>query len=211
MSNWKMVLVAVLGALILVGIMVWGLTKMGEDQSGLDVEVEKLTDGSGWVTNEENYKLTVVEFSDLQCPACKQAESSVAENLRQMDGVRYVFRHFPLLTIHKNAWRAARAMETAKKMDKGWGMMELLFEKQEEWSESNDLDKRAVGYAKELGLNESEFETIYNEGDVDEQIVRDSALAKELSLGGTPTFFVEGEPVATNFVLTKVEEILKSK
>ena len=208
-----MILGIMLGMVVLIGIMVWGLTKMGGEQAGLDVGVEKLVDGAGWVKGEKDYMITVVEFADLQCSACKQAEP-VAQQLRQMEGVRYVFRYFPLLTIHKNAWKAAKAMETAKKMDKGWEMMSFLFEKQEDWAESNDFDEKAMGYAKELGLDETEFKKILNQvqdDGVEKQIVKDNALANELNLSGTPTFFVDGEQVASSFVLSRVKEILGNK
>ena len=152
----------------------------------------------------------MVEFADLQCSACRQGEL-VAKELRQMDGVRYVFRYFPLLTIHKNAWKAAKVSEVAKKMDKGWEMVGLLFDEQEAWAESNNFDEMAMEYVKDLGLDEVEFGDLYNGKEVEEQIVKDSALANELKLGGTPTFFVEGEQVAMSFVLTRVKELLESK
>ena len=138
-----MVLGAVFGSLGLVGVMVWGLARSGGEQEGVNVSIEKLGDGAGWVTGEEDYQITVVEFADLQCSACRQGEV-VAKELRQMDGVRYVFRYFPLLTIHKNAWKAAKVSEVAKKMDKGWEMIGLLFDEQEAWAESNNFDEMAV-------------------------------------------------------------------
>lgn len=216
-----------LGSLVLVGVMVWGLTKMGGEQGGLNVEVEKLVDGAGWIketcsTSEQtpsgsvsdekhcDYKVTVVEFSCLQCPACKQSKY-VYEELKSMEGVRYVFRHLPLLAIHKNAWVAAKAAVAAKEMGKGWEMMDLLFEKQEDWAESNDFDEKVIEYVKELGLDEVEFIAFYKGENIENQIVLDNALVAELKLGGTPTFFVEGEQVAASFVLTKVNEILENK
>lgn len=205
-----MILGVGLGAVFLVGIMVWGLTKMGGEQAGLDVSIDQLIDEAGWKTGGENYEVTVVEFADLQCSACKQVEP-VAEKLRQMDGVRYVYRHLPLSTIHKNAWRAAKAAETAKVMEKGWEMISLLFEKQDEWAESGSFDKKAIEYAEMLGLEQEVFEELYDSKEIEDQIVKDNMLANELRLGGTPTFFVEGEQVASSFVLIKVKEILESK
>lgn len=210
MNNWKMVLGVMFGGFLLIGVMVFGLTKMEDGQTELSVPVEKLVGGAGWVLGEEDYKVTVVEFSDLQCSACKQSKY-VYRGLKEMEGVRYVLRHLPLLTIHKNAWVAAKGVEAAKRMDKGWEMMELLFEKQEEWSESSNFEEMAIGYAGELGLDEGEFSDLYDDKEVEDQVVRDNALANELKLGGTPTFFVDGEQVAANFVLTKVKEILENK
>lgn len=210
MNNWKMVLGVILGGMLLMGIMVWGLTKMGGEESLLDVGVEKLVEGAGWLTGEVDYKVTVVEFSDLQCSACKHYKY-VYEGLKEMEGVRYVFRHFPLLTIHKNSWKAAKVAEVAKKMGRGWEMKGFLFEKQEEWAETNSFDEKSIEYAKELGLDEVEFNSLYKSSNIEEQIVRDNLLAKEIKLSGTPTFFVEGKQVAADFVLSKVKEILDSK
>lgn len=205
-----MVLGVVLGGLVMIGVMVFGLVKMSGEEKMEDASLEKLVDGAGWVIGGEDYKVTVVEFSDLQCPACKRFKY-VYRELKETDGVRYVFRYLPLLTIHKNAWKAAKAAETAKRMGKGWEMMELLFEKQDDWGNSRDFEEKARGYAKELGLNEEEFITLYEGGEIEAQVVKDNALAGELNISGTPTFFVEGEQVAANFVLTKVEELLKEK
>lgn len=235
MNNWKIVIGTVAGGLILVGVMVWGLSRMGR-QDGLEVPVEKLVDGAGWIhetcgqiTQSEqlaskrsvpmsdfsdekhcDYKVTVVEFADLQCSACRQVEPVVKE-LRRMDGVRYVFRYFPLLTIHKNAWRAAKATEAAKKMGKGWEMRELLFDKQSEWEGENKFDDLVVDYVKDLGLNGEKFKELYIDEGIDRQVVEDNALASELKLSGTPTLFVEGKQVASNFVLAKVKQLLMEK
>jgi protein-disulfide isomerase len=210
MKNLKVVIGVMVGGLLLVGGMVFGLSKMEGEQAGLDVEVEKLVDGAGWVIGGEDYKLTVVEFSDLQCPACKQSKY-VYRGLKEMDGVRYVYRHLPLVTIHKNAWVAAKATEAAKEMGKGWEMVDLLFAKQEEWSGGDDFEDRLNDYAILLDLDVDELMSFYKDKDLEDQIVRDAALADELKLPGTPTFFVEGEQVAANFVLGKVEGLLKEK
>lgn len=204
-----MVFGVILGGLIMIGVMVFGLTRMGGEQEQAKIPNEKLVGGAGWITGGEDYRVTVVEFADLQCSACKQAEP-VTEKLRQMEGVRYVFRYLPLMTIHKNAWVAAKAVEAARRMNKGWEMMGLLYEKQEEWAESGDFDKKVMVYAEELGLGRREFGAFYDEKNIEEQIIKDNALASELRVGGTPTFFVDGEQVATNFVLTRVKEILES-
>lgn len=205
-----MVLGAVLGGLVLMGVMVLGLTKMGGGEQGLlDISVDELVDGSGWMTEKGDVKVTVVEFSDLQCSACKQVEP-VVKALKEMEEVRFVFRHFPLVTIHKNAWQAALVAEAAKELDKGWEMIDKLFDKQSEWAESSGFDELAFGYAEELGLPREEFEERYKAKNGEDQVVKDNALASKLRLGGTPTFFVEGEQVASSFVLTKVKEVLKN-
>ncbi|MEK7525326.1 MAG: DsbA family protein [Patescibacteria group bacterium] len=209
MENWKTIL-GVFGASVgLVILMAVGLSKLSGDGGGtIKVPVEQLTEGAGWEMSTGEAKVTVVEFSDIQCPACKEAEP-ISKELRQTPGVRFVYRHFPLFTIHKNAWKGGRALEAARMMGKGWEMMALMFEKQKDWSDLADPDGAFVGYAKELGLAESEFAEKYKSKETDEAVGVDSALGNRLRLSGTPTFFVNGEQVATSFVIGRVKELLK--
>lgn len=209
MENWKSI-IAVFGAsIVLVFLMALGLSRLSSGgESLLKADVAELTEGARWEVVSGEPKVTVVAFTDIQCPACKAAEPTAVE-LRKLPGVRFVHRHFPLLTIHKNAWKGARALEAARLMGKGWEMMALLFEKQEVWSDLSDPDKAFVAYAKELGLLEKEFENKYQSKETDEMVAMDSALGSRLKLSGTPTFFVNGEQVAAPYLLAKVKELLK--
>jgi len=211
MNNFKLVSIVVLMSVFLIGGMAWGLANMKEKSgkvAGLEIDAEELVSGTEWVKENGEVKVTVVEFTDLQCSACRTAES-VAQELAKMDGVRFVFRHLPLLAIHKNAWEAAVAAETARKLGKGWEMVALLFKKQSEWEKENDFDKKALEYAGELGLGKDEFLLIYEDSETEKQIIDDFTLANKLKFNGTPTFLVDGELVASTFVLGKVEEKLK--
>lgn len=189
--------------------MAFGLSKLSSGgESLLKADVALLTEGARWEVINGEPKVTVVAFTDIQCPACKAAEP-IAVELRNTPGVRFVHRHFPLLTIHKNAWKGGRALEAARMMGKGWEMMALLFEKQEVWSDLADPDKAFIAYAVEIGLPEKEFEEKYLSKETDEMVATDSALGSRLKLSGTPTFFVNGEQVAAPYLLAKVKELLK--
>ncbi|MFZ2201930.1 MAG: DsbA family protein [Microgenomates group bacterium] len=209
MENWKTILGVFGASLVLVILMAVGLSKLSGDGGGkIKVPVEQLTEGARWEVTTGEPKVTVVAFTDIQCPACRAAEPMAVE-LRSTPGVRFVHRHFPLVTIHKNAWKVARALEAARLMGKGWEAMALLFEKQAEWSDLSNPDGQFIAYAKELGLAESEFAEKYKSKETDESVGIDSSLGNQLKLSGTPTFFVNGEQVATSFVLDKVKELLK--
>lgn len=203
-ENWKTVAGVLVVTVIIVVISAIGLSNTANKDK---LSSDELEDGAGWVWGSDEAKVTVVVFSDLQCPACREGEK-VAISLRQMDGVKFVFRHFPLMMIHKNARAAALVVEGAKRMGKGWEMMELLFERQSEWSEVEDFVKIASGYAGELGLDLGEFNQVMRMSDLEEQIVRDEGLAMKLRLSGTPTFFVNGKAVATNLVISEVSRLL---
>lgn len=122
---------------------------------------EKLTllylDGQGWRKGNENAPLVIVEFSDFQCPACKQAyEMLESQILPQLgDKALFVFRHYPLVNIHPMAWAAAAAAEEAGEQGKFWEMYAALFESQQELTparieriaEQLKLDSKKVRYA----------------------------------------------------------------
>lgn len=196
---------------MLVVLMAFGLSKLSGGQAGtITVPVDQLIERARWIKATGETKVTVVEFSDVQCPACKQAEP-IGIQLREMAGVKFVYRHFPLITIHKNSWKGARALEAVRLIDgvKGWQMMELMFAKQEEWSGLANPDEKFAAYAVSLGVNEKDFVDKYTGNETDKLIGEDSSLGDRLALSGTPTFFVEGEQVAVPYVLDKVKSLLK--
>ncbi|KKW02655.1 MAG: DSBA oxidoreductase [Candidatus Beckwithbacteria bacterium GW2011_GWC2_49_11] len=209
MENWKTIL-GVFGASVgLVILMAVGLSKLsGSGGETITVPVEQLTEGARWEVTTGEAKVTVAAFTDIQCPACKAAEP-MAVALRLLPGVKFVHRHFPLTTIHKNAWKGARALEAARMMGKGWEMMALMFDKQTEWSDLGNPDDKFVSYAKDLGLAEDQFREKYLSKETDEAVGVDSSLGSRLKLAGTPTYFVNGEQVAASFVLDRVKELLK--
>lgn len=211
MENWKTVAGVFAASLVLVVLMAVGLTKLSANGLGtIKVPVEQLEEGARWVAANGETKVTVVEFSDIQCPACKAAEP-VAVELSKMAGVKYIYRHFPLLTIHKNSWKGARALEAVRLIDadKGWKMMAVMFANQENWAEEGNPDNLFVEYAKSIGADEKEFLAKYKSDESDKLVGVDSSLGDRLKLAGTPTFFVNGEQIAAPAVLGKVAELLK--
>jgi protein-disulfide isomerase len=208
MGNVKTVAILMGVSLVVVLAMAFGLSKLGDKTQVVKVDMAKLVEGARFISGSEKAKVTVVEFSDVQCPACAEA-ALVAKELRSMENVRFIYRDFPLITIHKNAWRGARAVEAGRLIGKGWEMLDLMFEKQSEWADSPKFEELVVGYAKSLGMDQNEFLTRWNSEETDKLVKIDSDLAGELKLSGTPTFFVDGEQIAANFVISKVKELLK--
>jgi protein-disulfide isomerase len=208
MINIKLFVGVLVGTFLIVGLSAFGLSKMSRDQERVNKEtVEDLDTGTSWIKENGVTKVTVVEFACLQCSACRSAHP-ISLKLRQMDGVKYVWRFFPLVNTHKNAYAASKATETARKMGNGWEMADLLFEKQSEWSDSNNFEDVVVSYAENLDLDRDEFIKIYNSSEVEDQIKIDMALVTKLRLNGTPTFFVNGKLTSSNFVLSEVEKLL---
>lgn len=159
---------------------------------------EKLTllylDGQGWRKGNENAPLVIVEFSDFQCPACKQAyEMLESQILPQLgDKALFVFRHYPLVNIHPMAWAAAAAAEEAGEQGKFWEMYAALFESQQELTPA-----RIEQIAKQLGLDSKQVRyAVDNHNEVHfKKIYRDFEEGSKLGVSSTPTFIVvyEGE------------------
>lgn len=150
--------------------------------------------GEEWTKGPADAPVTVVEYSDFQCPGCKAAEPGVVALLEQYpDDVRFVYRHFPL-QMHANAFNAAAAAEAAGIQGKFWQMHDQLFDTQSEWENDsrNQFEVRLRTYASQLGLNVSKFETDLHSDEVTAAVQADLNSATELRLPGTPTFFVNG-------------------
>jgi len=143
-------------------------------------------------TKKENAKITIVEFADLQCPACGAAHPIVkAMKEEYKDSVNFVFRHFPL-DSHKNAFAAALASEAAAKQGKFWEMQDKLFDTQEDWSDEANPTNKFVDYAKELGLNEEEFKKSLESREFEAKIRSDYMDGVSLGVSSTPTTFING-------------------
>ena len=145
-------------------------------------------------------KKLLVEYSDLQCPACKtfheyletQKKSDPAFAKLMNEKYTFVYRHFPLTSIHKNAQSAAYHAEAAAKQGKFYEFIDRAFATQTEWS---DLDKPEVFFmtiATDLGLDLSKFSTDASTDGVKNQVQTDSDLALRGGVNSTPTFFIDG-------------------
>lgn len=180
--------------------------------SGEQVDATLLVDGALNSTGPSDAPVTIVEFSDFQCPACKASEPMVNSVLEQYpDQVRLVFRNFPLDQIHPNARLAAQAAQAAQAEDKFWEYADLLFEKQNAWSEitSYDLLKTTLSeYASELGIDSASFLERMESSEVVSAVQRDVDLAKELNIMATPTFFVNGIQTPAPELLSAVKNVL---
>lgn len=148
-----------------------------------------------YVRGEPNAPVTVVEFSDFQCPACAQAYAVVELVLKKYEGkVRLIFKHFPLVTIHDWSEAAAIASECAalQKPDVFWKFHDVFFEEQDEITRENigQVGDRLVA---ERGLDRAAFEDCVQRKRTIPRIARSMEEARLLGLKATPTFFVNGQ------------------
>jgi protein-disulfide isomerase len=133
-------------------------------------------------------QVTVVEFSDFECPYCGRAHPILQQLLNEFDGrVRLVFKHYPLSSAHPHAVAAARAAIAAGNQGKFWEMHDLLFEHQRQLEEE-DIE----GYAERLGLDMDRFRADLASVETQRRIERDKEEGQRVGVEGTPTFFVNG-------------------
>lgn len=146
------------------------------------------------VRGETTAAVTIEEYSDFQCPACKQLEPTLTKVLQDFPGqVKLVYNDFPLRTIHPNGAAAAEAGQCAFVQNKFWEYHDVLFERQSTWSPETNLDPVFTGYAVELGLDEAAFAACLTNDDTVASITEDEAEGKQASVNSTPTLFVNGE------------------
>lgn len=140
-----------------------------------------------------NSAVTIVEYADLQCPACSSTHERVVKPLLSQygDRIRYDFKHFPLRSIHQYAFVAAEAAECAADQNKFWEYIDIVYENQE------SLDKSALNtWAEELNSDVELFKRCIKSGIKRRIILNDFEEGKEVGVTGTPSFYVNGEKVS---------------
>lgn len=177
-----------------------------KDKSSADVSNVKTTDvlpavaGSGNIADhvfgQPKSKVTLVEYGDYQCPGCGSAYPIIKSLTEKYQGqLTFVFRNFPLTTIHPNARVAAAAAESGGLQGKYWEMHNKLYETQNDWKGLTVDQRNSYFYslASQLGLNTDKFKTDFESRAVNQKISYDQALGKKDSVQGTPTFFLNGK------------------
>jgi len=162
-----------------------------------------------WSPNKKNI---LVEYSDFQCPACKnfhdflqEFESSKSANFPITKKVTLVFRHFPLYQIHPSSMDAAYAAEAAAIQGKFWEMDDQLFGKQDTWSTSANPRQEFINMAKEIKLDIEKFKSDMDSKIVKNKVQADIASGNSAGINSTPTFFLNGKKIE----LTNLDEFKK--
>src|SRR3989344_6280836 len=133
---------------------------------------------SDWVKGDRQSKTILVGYSDFQCPACRAIIPTEQEILQSYgDKLAFVYRHFPIYTIHANATLAGQAAEAAGKQGKFWEYHDILFEKQPEWEDLKDAAPKCIEYASLLSLDANRFESDMNSDDAKQRVLGDAQEA----------------------------------
>ncbi len=185
---WALIIVAL-------GLLIYGLAVLGSKNGAAD-KTSTTTNGiqdTDHVRGERNAPVVLVEYGDFQCPACATAHPLVKQLETELGTkLAVVFRNFPLTSLHKNALQASYAAEAAGKQGKYFEMHDKLYENQDKWSESNEFKTIVSGYASELGLDVSKFDTDMQSADVQSKIDEDLSSGRKAMVNSTPTFFLNG-------------------
>lgn len=145
-------------------------------------------------------KVTIVEFTDYQCPYCNQFAINTLPNLIEemveTGRVYYIVKDFPLESIHPDARTAHNAARCANEQGAYWEMHDVLFERQAEWSgQSSQVPQILTNMATELGLDKSSFESCLTANKYDVAVQANIQEGAALGLQGTPSFFINGYPL----------------
>ncbi len=164
--------------------------------------VYKALIGDAPLKGAKNAKVTIVEFSDFQCPFCSRVEPTITKIVEEYkNDVRVAFKQLPL-PFHNNAHGAAEAALAAKAQGKFWQMHEKLFANQQALDRPN-LEK----FAQEIGLNMNQFKGDLDSGKWKKKVDDEMAEGNKIGARGTPSFFVNGKP----FVGAQPFEAFKAK
>lgn len=157
---------------------------------------EKANEGvavNSHIKGNENATITLVEYSDFQCPACGAFQPMVNEVMAEFgDKIKFEYKHYPLVQIHPFAEPAAKAAEAAGQQDKFFEYADILFAKQNEWSKSTNPTGFFKRYAEELGLDLEKFAQHQKSSLLQDNIKADMLEARNLGLTGTPSFYLNG-------------------
>lgn len=154
-----------------------------EPDHRINVEV-----GDAPVKGNKNAKVTIVEFSEFQCPFCKKGAGTVDKVVKKYGSkVKLVFKHFPL-AFHTEAKNAGVAAECAGEQNKFWKMYDKLFGNQDEITKDDGIKN----IAKKAGLDMKKFEECIKADRGAKKIENDMELAGKLGINSVPTFFING-------------------
>jgi len=160
----------------------------------------------------KNAPVTLVDYSDFQCPSCRVAALSLHEILEKYPGKIHIsFHHNPLEKLHAKARLAAEAAECAGLHGKFWEFHDLLYERQDVWVKAPDTRSVLISYAVSLSIPEVEFKSCLDSSRPWVLVSADQKQAKLDSVDSTPTIFINGKRyVGSNqLVLSGSEEIKK--
>ncbi|MBI5051002.1 MAG: thioredoxin domain-containing protein [Nitrospirae bacterium] len=150
--------------------------------------VHKIPVANSQIKGNKDAPVTIVEFSDFQCPYCSQLQPALRDILKAYPKeVKLVFKQYPL-SFHPQAKNASKASLAAAEQGKFWEMHDIIFENFNKLSEDKFKE-----FAAQLGLNVEKFTADYSSAKYDKEIQEDISLGNNIGVTGTPTLFLNGK------------------
>lgn len=183
--------IVILLILIGLGFLLYSGTKSRLEEMGTVSAVSE----TDWTKGATTSAMSLIEYSDFQCPACASYYPLVKQLLTAYgQEIAFAYRHFPL-PQHENAVAAAIAAESAGKQGKFWEMHDLLFEHQTDWENLENPQLTFTTYATTLGLDLTKFATDSASAELKSKVVTSAQKADNAGISSTPTFFLNGKKI----------------
>ena len=151
---------------------------------------------TSYAIGDPNAPVTIIEYTDFQCPFCvrhqEQTFPQIYENFIENGDVYYVYKDFPLTSIHPQAVKASEAARCAGDQEAYRDMHDHLFSTQQEWSGRGDVEDIFTGYAKDLELDVATFNECLTSGKHELEVLSNIEEGYSVGVGGTPAFFING-------------------
>ena len=169
--------------------------------TGQPTPIVKISADDDPVIGDPNATISIIEFSDFQCPFCArfhiQTLPSILEEYVDQGKVKLIFRDFPIQNIHPNALPASVAAECANEQGKFKEMHDELFDNQKEWSGLETANAMSLfsQYALEMGLEQEIFDSCLTNGKYIEEIRNDLNDGRTYGVSGTPGFFIGNDQI----------------
>lgn len=215
MTKEAKILIGIGGVVIIGGLLLAVFANPQPIEPGKVVDNQALIRENSYMTKASTAKVNIVEFGDYQCPACGAAHPNlkkIIEDYKDNPDVNFVFRNFPLDTIHPNAHISSEAAEAAGAQGKYWEMHDLLYQRQSEWEASPSPVDIFARYAAEIGLDVEKFKSEVSSRKYAEVIRADQSDGEAAGVNSTPTIFINGEKSDSyqyDALKAKIEEMLK--
>jgi protein-disulfide isomerase len=157
---------------------------------------EELKAANGPAEGPKDAALTIVEFGDLQCPACKGAQPNITKLMQEEPKARLIFQNYPLETLHKWAMTGAKYLDCLahENSDVAWKFIATVYDHQAEVNEQN-VEQMLKGYVKDAGGNPDEVAACAAKPETEKRVRESMKLAEKLDVTSTPTFFINGRRI----------------
>lgn len=190
----KLVAAIVAATVVIFGGLVFALLRTPSDQLVNPAGTVVFNDATSVATGKLDSPVVVRMYSDFQCPACKAAEPALAKVMAEFgDRVKFIWKDFPLMTIHFNARAAANAARCAADQGKFWDMRDRLFASQDAWSGLSNPKGRFAQLARDAGTNADQFTSCYDDRSHDDAVMADVKEGEKNGVNATPTFYINNQ------------------